>query len=50
MEFEEHLGYFWADVQRSATMPNQTVDSLEQTGPLGQDRARSVGGARRGLR
>ena len=34
VEFEEHLGYFWADVQRSATMPNQTVDSLEQTGPL----------------
>ncbi|MGB3014563.1 MAG: TIM-barrel domain-containing protein, partial [Candidatus Nanopelagicales bacterium] len=34
VDFEEHLGYFWADVQRSATMPNQTVDSLEQKGPL----------------
>jgi alpha-glucosidase len=33
VDFEEHLGYFWADVQRSTVMPDQTVESLEKAGP-----------------
>ena len=33
VSFTEHLGYFWADVQRSGTMPDQTVDTVEQRGP-----------------
>lgn len=31
--FTEHLGYFWADVQRSAVMADQTVEAVQQRGP-----------------
>ncbi|MCU0280056.1 MAG: alpha-glucosidase [Candidatus Nanopelagicales bacterium] len=34
VDFTEHLGYFWADVTRTATMPDQSVDSVEQRGPV----------------
>ncbi|HQR80202.1 MAG TPA: alpha-glucosidase [Actinomycetota bacterium] len=33
VDFTEHLGYFWADVQRSAVMADQTVDTVQQRGP-----------------
>ncbi len=33
VSFTEHLGYFWADVERASVMPDQTVDVVEQAGP-----------------
>ena len=34
VDFTEHLGYFWADVTRSAVMPDQTIAAVEQKGPM----------------
>ena len=33
VDFTEHLGYFWADVARTAQFTQQTVDAVEQRGP-----------------